>query len=908
MSEQYRRRVDRLMAIFEHAVGSAQRSGKPIPWHLAERAADLCRTESEPSLDQAAELIAGLADEDIATLLACLTLRFHLINKAEQLTIASINRERECAATVDSPKAESIAEAVVRLKRAGRSLDDVMSLLANVDIQPTLTAHPTEARRRTVLKKQKRVTEVLESLRDADATPAERQHAESALQQLMLILLGTDDVRTERLQVHEEVRNGMYFLTGTLWKTVPRIYNDLRIAIEQCYGGTPDLPTLLRYRSWIGGDRDGNPRVTPEVTRSTFLQMRESAVELHAEALWEIRGFLSLSDRRITVTPALRQSIESDLEAFPGLLPDDIRRHLRHEPFRVKIHAMQARLASLATDTPMYNTDALLRDLELLIDAAEAAGVPDVRATGPLADELVRARTFGLHLAALDVRQHSERHGAAVDQLLRLASVEQNYAALSESERIDLLSRELASPRPLVSAQATLPHEAADALATFREVRAAYQRDPRSVGSMIISMTHEVSDMLETLVLLKEAGLYRVHAGGAESDVDLVPLFETVDDLRRSSSLMTELYSNPAYRVQLASRGNFQEIMLGYSDSNKDGGYFSANWSLHEAQAELARSATASGVTLRLFHGRGGTVGRGGGRANRAILAAPRDARLPRLRMTEQGEVISFRYALPDIARRHLEQIVHAVLVGSPSGDSGEAEQLGRDPDPETVALMNRVSDSAMRSYRSLVEKEGFWEWFARVTPIDQISGLPIASRPVSRAGGVVGLDNLRAIPWVFAWSQIRANVPGWFGLGSALEPELAAEGGEARLQSLYREWPFFTTLIDNAELELARTRPAMVRHYASLCETGPDIAGDINAEYERAERVLTTITRTPLLGSRPAVLETFAIRNPYADVLNLMQAELLRRLHNAGNDHEREQRLLFLSINGVAAALQSTG
>lgn len=904
MGEQHRQRIDRLMAMFDRAV---ERSEVAIPWHHAEQAAAWCRSDTEPDVANAVASIAGLSDDAISSLLASLTLRFHLVNKAEQLTIASINRQRECAATDDAPKPESIADAVVRLKRAGRSLDDVVALLGQVDIQPTLTAHPTEARRRTVLQKQKRIAELLSGLRDSEPTPAERRRAESRLEQLMLILLGTDDVRTERLQVNEEVRNGLYFLTGTLWNTVPQLYDDLRGALDSCYDGVPELPTLLRYRSWIGGDRDGNPRVTPEVTRSTFQQMRHAAIELHAQALWDIRGFLSLSDRRVQITAALRESIESDLKAFPGLITDEIRRHLRHEPFRIKIHAMQARLATLATDEPLYDTDALLRDLDLLIDAASVAGVPDVATSGPLADELVRARTFGLHLAALDVRQHSERHGAAIHQLLKLAGVEQDYASLDEAARIELLSRELGSPRPLVSPQAALPDEAADALATFGVVREAYERDPRSVGSVVISMTHEVSDMLETLVLLKEAGLYRVTDSGAESDVDLVPLFETVDDLKRSGDLMSELYQNRAYKVQLASRGGFQEIMLGYSDSNKDGGYVTANWSLHQAQAELARSAADYGVTLRLFHGRGGTVGRGGGRANRAILAAPRDARLPRLRVTEQGEVISFRYALPQIARRHLEQIIHAVLVGSPSGAGASAEQPAQDPDGATVELMDRVSARAMASYRSLVDMDGFWEWFASVTPIDQISGLPIASRPVSRAGGVVGLDNLRAIPWVFAWSQIRANVPGWFGLGSAIEPELEREGLE-RFRALYREWPFFTTLIDNAELELVRTRPAIIRRYASLRAEGPDIAGVITEEYTRAERVVTSITETSLLGSRPAVLETVRLRNPYADVLNLLQAELLHRLHQSDNRDQREQRLLFLSINGVAAALQSTG
>jgi phosphoenolpyruvate carboxylase len=907
MHQRHIETVNRLLRRLDRAI---ERSGASIPTEVGRDAAELCAKETPEDLAKAAGLIGSLSDEQVSAALAWLTLRFHLVNKAEQLTIVDINRERERRATPTEPKPESIADAVVRLHRAGRSFDEVIELLGQIDIQPTLTAHPTEARRRTVLEKQKRIATIVTQLREGNPTPSEERRAESRLEQLMLILLGTDDVRTERLHVLEEVRNGLYFLTGTLWDTVPLLYDDLTDALESCYERTAPLPTVLRYRSWIGGDRDGNPRVTPEITSETFAMMRTAAAELHARELWNIRNAFSLSDRRVAVLPELRESIEADLEAFPGLLTEQTRRHLQHEPFRVKIHAMQARLATLSTEEPLYDTDALLSDLDLLARAAEAAGVPEAATRGPLADAIVRARTFGLHLASLDVRQHSGKHEAAVSQLLSIAGVESAYSELSEQDRIELLSRELMSPRPLTSPMTTLPDEAADALATFRVVREASVRDLRSVGSVVVSMTHEVSDLLETLVLLKEAGLYRVQDGRAESDVDLVPLFETVDDLKRSASLMKELYANPAYRVQLQARGRFQEIMLGYSDSNKDGGYVTANWSLHRAQDELARSAAESGVTLRLFHGRGGTVGRGGGRANRAILAAPSAARLPRLRMTEQGEVISFRYALPAIARRHLEQIIHAVMLGSPSGAEGTSEDPARDPDESVTQLMDKVSAAAMKKYRELVELDGFWDWFACVTPIDQISGLPIASRPVSRAGGVVGLDNLRAIPWVFAWSQIRANVPGWYGLGTALEPEIQAAGIE-RFRSLYKDWPFFTAFIDNAELELARTRPAIVERYSKLLAEGPDIAGIIKEEYERTCDALTAITGTKLLGSRPAVLETIGFRNPHADVLNLLQAEMLGRVRT---DEQRAQgataheRLLYLSINGVAAALQSTG
>ncbi len=897
--------VRTLLDLLDRTIAS---SGSDIQWELVQRAAGCCERPDGAGLDEASELIGDLPNEEIAGLLACLTLRFHLVNKAEQLTIARINRDRERSANADHPKPESIAEAVHRLMVTGRTSDDVTALLGQIDIQPTLTAHPTEARRRTVLRKQQDIALIVERLRNGQPTPAERRSAETRIEQLMLILLGTDDVRSERLHVLEEVRNGLFFLTGSLWDTIPKLYDDLRDALHSYYGmDAPDLPILIRYRSWIGGDRDGNPRVTPEITKQTFDLLRAEAITLQTQALWELRNHLSLSDRRVSISEEFQRSIENDLADFPNLVADDALRHLDHEPFRIKIHAMQARMASLMTEQPMYDAETLRADLELIARALHEAGITGAATQGLLSDLIVRVRTFGLHLAAIDIRQHSAKHEAAVAQLLRLAGVNKCYSSMTESDRIAILTSELATPRPLTRPEAALPEESADVLATLRVMRQAAARDPASIGAVVVSMTHEVSDMLEALVLMKEAGLYRILPNAVESDADLVPLFETVDDLERSGSLMDELYQNPAYKAQLQARKNFQEIMLGYSDSNKDGGYTMANWSLHMGQATLAKSAAAHGVTLRLFHGRGGTVGRGGGRANRAILAAPPVARSPKLRVTEQGEVISFRYALPEIARRHLEQIVNAVLLGAPSGASNTPAEIAVTMDASRVELMSRIASESMSHYRELVEHEGFWDWFASVTPIDQISGLPIASRPVSRGGGGVGLDNLRAIPWVFAWTQIRANVPGWYGLGGALQPEID-QGNLDTLRTMYADWPFFETLIDNAELELVRTRPEVLARYDRIAGKSSVFLGCIRAEYERSVNCITQITQRGLLESRPAICDTIEMRNPHADLINLLQIELLRR-HRAGRmGGELGQRLLFLSINGIAAAMQSTG
>ncbi|MCA9290644.1 MAG: phosphoenolpyruvate carboxylase, partial [Phycisphaerales bacterium] len=596
-----------------------------LPWTTVQGAAAHCAEEDGAGLDAAAAMLQGSADPEIGSLLAALRLRFHLVNKAAKLTIARINRERERLATPTKPRIESIAESVHRLHASGRTLPEVLDLLGTLDIQPTLTAHPTEARRRTILRKQQQIVEHITALRDGDPTPLERRRAEASLERLILVLLGTDDVRTERLQVLEEVRNGLYFLAGPIWESVPVLYADLRDALCEVYDTDPvDLPTVLRYRSWIGGDRDGNPAVTPAITRQTLAMMRDDAVRLHVAALWDLRHHLSLSSRRLDVPRELRESIDADLAAFPGLLDGDTLRHLTHEPFRVKIHAMLARIATIATDTPDYDIDRYIADLTLLSRSLAACGLGALAHDGPLADLLIRARTFGFHLAALDIRQHSGRHELAIDELLRLARVHPSYSTLSESERIDVLRAELAHPRPLVAPGTPLSEPAADALETFRVCHEALRRDRHSIGSMVVSMTHDVSDLLETLVLMKEAGLYRLGADDdARSDCDVVPLFETIRDLERSPDLMRELYTSDAYRPQLDARGRFQEIMLGYSDSNKDGGYLMANWSLHAAQGDLAAVSREHGVDVRFFHGRGGTVGRGGGRANRAILATP---------------------------------------------------------------------------------------------------------------------------------------------------------------------------------------------------------------------------------------------------------------------------------------------
>jgi phosphoenolpyruvate carboxylase len=873
--------------------------------------------EDNPNLRADAEArISELDLGAIVDLLRAYTAFFHLVNQAEQQEIIRINRLRAREATPEVPRPESIDEALFRLKKRGCTKERALALLARLDVQPTMTAHPTEARRRSILYKQQRLAALLTlRRRQCEMTPEEAEHARREIHNQIALLLATDEVRPERITVESEVEHGLYFLRNTIWNAVPRIYDDVRRAFERHYGVAPELPAFLRFRSWIGSDRDGNPNVTPALTRRTVARMREVALRLHLDELRLLRRELSLSDRQLPAPDELRASLAEDARAVA--LKEVWKRQFRHEPYRLKVSYMMTRVAALleaaetgASGGAAYDGAAYLEDLRLLRRCLEASGFDDLVRYGRLGGLLARAQAFGFHMAALDVRQHSRVHEEAVAALLRLAGVTDDYAALPETKRLEILDAELRNPRPLLPRGAALPDDARMVLDTFEVVREIAEREPAALGSFVVSMTHTVSDVLEVLLLAKEAGLWRLRDGVVTCPLDVVPLFETIEDLETAHLFMEALFTHPVYRTHLEARGRFQEIMLGYSDSNKDGGFLMANWALHKAQERLGRTCRAHGVDFRLFHGRGGTVGRGGGRANRAILAMPPACQSGRIRFTEQGEVISFRYALPDVAHRHLEQIVNALFLATAPAKEPPAAS---DDDPDKAALLETLAARAMEAYRGLIDDPELWPWYTKVTPIEQISRLPIASRPVSRkAAGEVDFEGLRAIPWVFAWTQTRYIVPGWYGLGRAFAGMLEDEPERLdTLRRLYREWPFFRAVIDNAQLEMARARLDVARHYARLAEDVHKPFHDVIAtDYRRARTAVLRITgEREILDNSHAVQESILLRNPYTDVLNLLQIELMKRYRRAP-EAEREplRQALFLSINGIAAAMQSTG
>lgn len=855
--------------------------------------------ESPKLRQKAAEIISELDLDAIEWVLRAFTTFFYLANLCEQLEIIRINRKRD-RESLDTPRKESIDEAIGMLHAQGYSLEQTLGAVGRLDIQPTLTAHPTEARRRTILYKQQDLAELLETLRSG-LTPHQHDEVTHQIHNQIALLIASDTIRASKPTVTDEVSNGLHYLGNAIWTTLPRIHQDVEHAIAKHYGVQVEVPLFARFRSWIGGDRDGNPNVTAGVTRSTLVMQRRAVLSRYLKDLRDLRRDLSVSERLMDASETLFASIEEDAKTL-SLSAHDKRQFVR-EPFRRKISYMMQRMEKARDgDTESYDIAGYMADLTLISESLTQIGHAHLVRHGRLGRMIAQARIFGFHMAALDIRQHSERHGEAVAALMRLSGVCDDYLQLPEADKAAAVSRELGNPRPLLPRGAELAPPVREVISTFELIRDIVETMPAALGSYIVSMTHEVSHVLEVLLLAKETGLWQLHEGEVRSPLDVVPLFETVDDLNRADELLKALFSHPTYRRHLAHRGYLQEIMLGYSDSNKDGGYWMANWALHDAQGRIAQICSEHDIELRFFHGRGGTVGRGGGRAGEAILAMPKQTHNGRIRFTEQGEMISFRYALPAIAHRHLEQITRAMLIAP----------LVREADAGEASLLKTIAETSMDAYRSLVHHPDLWPWYISVTPIEQISQLPIASRPVSRSSAQeVAFEDLRAIPWVFAWTQARYIVPGWFGAGAGLSA--LVEDHCVKLQRMYKQWPLFQAVVDSVQLEMKRARLEIAERYSRLpgvTKQGHRMHSLIAADYARTKEAILKITgQDAILDNSIVLAKSIALRNPYTDVLNLVQIELMKRSRQDNVDQrDRLTHALLLSVNGIAAAMQSTG
>ncbi|WP_116449730.1 phosphoenolpyruvate carboxylase [Blastococcus litoris] len=812
------------------------------------------------------------------------------------------------------PQTGSLAATMALLDDADLDPDVVSRELAGALVCPVVTAHPTEVRRRTISQVQRHIAELVRERDRAAGGEIDDAAWSAQLWRSVLTLWQTALLRLSRLRLQDEIDEALRYYDLSLFEVVPAINAELRKAFEQRW---PDAGLLRRPMllpgSWIGGDRDGNPFVTADALRRATSRQAETALAHHLDELEALRGELSMSDRLVTPTPELYHLADASRDDSPFRADEPYRRALNGISARLAAtaHAVLGRVPGPAPQTPLppyESPDELRADLDVVDASLRSHGA------GALADDrLLRLReaveVFGFHLCGLDMRQNSSVHEEVVGELLAWAGVCDDYGSLDEAARVELLSHELTLRRPLVRPDAELSDTARGELDVL--LAAADQvalLGPRTVPNYVISMCESVSDVLEVAVLLKEVGLLDPGAdGGPTSSVGISPLFETIDDLKAAGTTLAAMLDQPLYRSLVASRGEQQEVMLGYSDSNKDGGYLAANWALYRAELDLVEVARAEGVRVRLFHGRGGTVGRGGGPSYEAIRAQPPGAVAGALRITEQGEVIAAKYADPDLARRNLEALVAATLEASLL----DIEGLGDDAEP-AYALLDDLAGRAQQAYRALVhETPGFVEWFRAATPISELAELNIGSRPPSRKAGN-SISDLRAIPWVFSWSQARIMLPGWFGTGSALESWVDGDEEKlARLRELHRTWPFFRTVLSNMGMVLAKTDLGLAARYAELVpdeELRARVFDQITAEHERTCRMLLAVTGDDqLLADNPSLARSIRNRFPYLEPLHHLQVEMLRR-RRAGEDDELTSRNIHLTINGIATALRNSG
>jgi phosphoenolpyruvate carboxylase len=854
-------------------------------------------------------IMGGLATDRAIAVIRAFGYFSHLANIAEDQH--HIRRNRAHAMQGDAPREGSMAHALARAREQGTSRGQLAAFFAGAFCSPVLTAHPTEVRRKSSIDREMEIARLLDERDRIPFTPDELATNRKALRRAVLILWQTSILRETRLRVIDEIANGLAYYDYTFLRELPRFYADLEDllgAIDPVWEAIP-VPPFVRMGSWIGGDRDGNPYVTAEVLSAALRMQSERALLYYLDELHQLGAELSLADGIVRVS--------DELEALAKRSPDRAPQRQR-EPYRRAISGIYARLAATARrlgsvepsrhavgEAPAYVAAVdLCADLDV-IDASLAAHGSASLSRGRLRGLRRAVDVFGFHLAAIDLRQNADVHERVIGELLATAGVSDGYRTAEENGRLTLLRAEVASARPLTSPHISYSDETTAELAILgvaADGRRLY--GPDAIRHCVISKTNSASDILEQAILLKEVGL--LDPRESRLDLDIVPLFETIDDLRRCSGVMDRLFAVPEYRRLLPSRGGVQEVMLGYSDSNKDGGYVTSIWELYKAQLGLIETFSRHGVALRLFHGRGGSVGRGGGPSYQAVLAQPPGAVQAAIRVTEQGEVIAAKYSNAEVGRRNLETLAAATL---------EATLLGEQTPPrrEHVAAMEALSQHAHRAYRGLVnETEGFERYFHESTVIGEIASLNIGSRPASRSASSQIAD-LRAIPWVFSWAQCRVMLPGWYGFGAAVKAwtKEHPDEGLAVLQSMYRDWPFFRAALSNMDMVLAKSDLAIASRYAELVgdvALREAIFGRMRAEWrDTVDALLAIMNQRALLESNTLLARSIRNRFPYIDPLHHVQVELLRR-HRAGDRDPRVVEGIHLSINGIAAGLRNSG
>lgn len=862
------------------------------------------------------ERLADLPVEQAIELTRAFTQYFLLANAAEQtFRVRHIKNQAEDNSWIPRTVARIAAEA---------GPEELQATVDSLDIRLVFTAHPTEASRRAVLTKLRHISDLLSE--DTEEGTRARRKQDRKLAETIETLWQTDELRRAQPKPQDEARNALYYLRSIYETTMPELLDDLREELRAHGADLPERKIPLRFGSWIGGDRDGNPFVTADVTREVLQLQANTAIDIAVGYVTKLLQTLSVSSSLVGVDDDFQTSLSADQKLDPTLDPVQVELYSQ-EPYRLKLHAIRAKLeatrARIAAGTAHvsgqdYQTgDELQDDFDDLRDSLRRHR-GDLAADGTISLVQQVLAGVGLNLATMDVREHAEKHHDLLEQLFdRVAEIGKPYGDLTRDERMSVLARELASKRPLglgllVDDSSPLDSDLQNTFNVFREIRNAHRTyGTQVIQTYIVSMTRGADDILAVALLAREAGLVDLTGEEHRADVGFSPLLETVEELRNAGDILDQLLSDPSYREIVRLRGDRHEVMLGYSDSNKESGVITSQWEIHQAQRRLRDVAAKHGVTLRLFHGRGGSVGRGGGPTYDAILAQPFGVLEGEIKFTEQGEVISDKYMLPVLARENLDLSLAAVMEGTALHQTARTSPADLD---RFGRAMEKVSDESFARYRTLIENPDLPEYFVATTPVEQLGELKIGSRPSKRTTSEKGLDGLRAIPWVFGWTQSRQIVPGWFGAGSGLKAAREA-GLENDVRDMYENWHFFRTVISNVEMTLAKTDMDIAAHYVhSLApERLWPLFEEIRAEFELTVAEVERLTGVlELLDNTPVLKRTLNVRDRYLDPISYMQVALLQRFREAQAEgrtiSEGEKRALLTTINGVAAGLKNTG
>ena len=873
------------------------------------------RRDGDPQAASSMEKrLANLDIEHLQQLVRMDGCYLELTNLAEDRHRARVLRQRDDAA-FPAPRGESIGAAIDALRAADWPAEQVQDLLDRLDVCPVFTAHPTEAKRVTLRRLFGRMRESLQMLDRSDLLRRQREEAMKRLQADLMCFWETETVRPLKPSVLDEVKRNLY-IAGTLWEVVPQFFRDLRAGLLRNYGDHPfRVGRFLRFGTWIGGDRDGNPFVTADVTRKTIEMLRSDALRRHLETCRDMENRLSLSDRYHNAETPVAAAVRKCRKQWPEVDKAVARCHPREShrqwlvAIRFRLEATQAMAvgatsgSGMDSDSMAYrNAGELQADVKLVADTLRESG-HKILADGVVQEWLDRIAVLGFHTAELDIREDSGRLTGSVQELAAELGLCIDFQGLREDRKQAFLLTPPALEVVRRLAPERLSPSTRETLDLFRLLaRTVARYGAPSIGALIVSMTHHASDVL-TMVWLSRLGA--AGEGVAHVPLPTMPLLETIDDLHRAEGILRDMLKHPGYQSYLRELGSNQTCMIGYSDSVKDGGYIAANWQLYDAQQRLARLAKEFKISISFFHGRGGALGRGGGPAAQAVLSLPSASVRGRLRVTEQGEVVAERYGDPLVAHRHLEQLTWATALVS--------AEMEAPPDPQWISRLSKAADEGYKAYRRLVEDPAFPEYFNRATPIEAIESLRIGSRP-SRRNQRATLDQLRAIPYTFAWTQSRHLLTGFYGLGSGLAGSTAADW--QALSEMYRRWSFFRALVDNAELALSKADLGIVRHYASMVSEGDAIQrilGQIEAEYQRTRQTILRIKQCgELLETTPWLKRSVAARNPRVDMLNFVQVELLRRrlrlADQPGEDGEALAETLRSSVHAISTGLRTTG